>query len=367
MGEVLIHGLQNEDFIRKLNTSLDLNFSAREMVKKLRGIYENVLQVRMNPLNLITDKLPRTVRDLARQTGKIIQIEMSGTDILMDRSILEELDSPLLHIIRNCIDHGIETPQERKKAGKPERGTISLRTQLDQGLVEIEIRDDGKGLNPQKIREKAIEKKILTPEQSGILTDEDIFMLICSPGFSTHTQVTDISGRGVGMDVVKNMVESYDGFLDIQSVLHEGTKFTIRLPVTVSIVNVLLFKVEKQTYAFPISRIDRTVEIPKEKIQKQQGKDVFIYEDQMVPLINLNHLLGFETSDGNNKGYPVVLVERRGKQFGIRVSSLLGQEEVVLKPLSKALKEIEIIFGATILANGRPTFILDVNKIIQMV
>lgn len=370
MGELLIDSFRMQNLLQASRANLEIRTAMRRQLKDLRALYDRVLTIRMTPLEVLTEKLPRVVRDLARKTGKSVQLDMSGADLLLDRSILEDLDAPILHLIRNAVDHGLETPDERKRAGKPERGMVALRAAVEQGLMVLEIADDGRGLDAEKIKAKVVERGLLRPQDVANLSESQALMLVCLPGFSTAEQVTDISGRGVGMDAVRGMVESCNGTLEIQSTIGQGTIFRLRLPLNVSIVKVLLFSVASQTLALPISRIARTLEI------EAQPQAAFTFEEQQVPLLSMREMLGYEKREAVRPGdhemigsasaaVPVVLIGQHGRHYGLQVDRLLGQQEVVLKPLSRSLKSLPWISGATILSSGKPAFVLDINRILQ--
>ena len=367
-GEVLISALHLNNFALKNFDSMELSDSSNKIIQSLKEVYEKVLMVRMTPLELITEKIPRLVRELSRKTKKSINFEIEGQEILIDRAILGELDSPLIHMIRNCVDHGIEPPEVRIKSGKPEKGSISIHAYHDRGMVLIKVSDDGGGIDPNKLKEKAIQKGLLTREQANHMSESEANKIICMPGFSTAETVSEVSGRGVGMDAVQNMVDTFDGELVIGSKLGKGTEFQIKLPLTVSSAKVLMFKISDQTYAFPISKIKKTLEVSKDSIKSQQGKKALVFENNLIPLIPLREFFKLSNENDNKQvdPVPVVVVDYHGKSIAISVDLFEGQQEVVMKPLSDTLKEIPLISGATVLANGQAMFILDLNKLIQM-
>ena len=368
VGEILISSMQLQSTLNKVKAEVSVKTPISKLIKRIKELYENVLSVRMVPFDLILDKYHRVVRDLARQTKKSVKLTTEGTSILIDRAILEDLDTPLNHIIRNAIDHGIEFPEVRRDLKKAERAEILIRSRVQKGMVEIEISDNGKGLDAEQIRNKAVAKGLIPKGEN--LDENEIMMLICRPGFSTSAEITSISGRGVGMDAVKSMVESYDGELMIDSIVGEGTRFTLRLPVTVSMIKVLLFDIACQTYALPVSRIDRAIEVNAEQIQKQQGKDVFLHQEKLVPIYRFQDILKFENQKNafsSNGTKNVILMDVSGKHFGLQVDEFRGQRDVVLKPLPETFQHLEFISGGTILENGKPTFIFDVNRLANLI
>lgn len=302
------------------------------------------------------------MRDLARKRGKEVQFEVIGKETELDRAILEELPDPLLHIFRNCIDHGIEPAEERVRNGKTPTGTIRLEAGKERESVIIRVQDDGRGMDPGKIRRAALERGVISQKQHDALTDTETLYLITIPGFSTAKEVSDVSGRGVGMDVVKSAVETLRGTLQIDSVVGQGSSITLKLPLTLAIVAVLLIEVGGEEYALPVSTIEQVVEVRREEVQHAQGRDLIAWEGELVPLLSLGILLG--CAETRAAPYcPVVLTEMRGRLVGLAVDRLIGYREVVVKSLGKALKGLRGIAGVTILGDGTTVLILDPNTL----
>lgn len=326
-----------------------------------------VLKTRMVPVSHIFDRFPRMVRDIAKTLGKQVQLEMTGTDIEIDRILLEQINEPLVHILRNAIDHGLESSEERVRAGKPEQGKIMLSARREQSAVVIEVRDDGRGMSAAKLKEHAIEKNILTKEAAQNLSDKDAFFLICDPRFSTAKAVTDISGRGVGMDVVKFAIESVNGLLQIDSKENEGSVFSLKLPLSLAIISVLLIQVQSEIYAIPLSNIVEIVAIKESEIKTVDKKEVIVLRDEIVPLVRLARVLqvpSLQTSgpgNGDSHNHEVVIVQTRENKVGFVVSKFIGRKEVVLKTLTGIAKQSRGFSGATILGDGRVVLILDVE------
>jgi two-component system chemotaxis sensor kinase CheA len=328
----------------------------------IRELQQQAMKLRMMPLEMIADRFPRAVRDLARKRGKQVEFEVIGKETELDRAILEALPDPLLHIFRNCIDHGIEPAEERVRNGKPPTGTIRLEAVKERESVVIRVQDDGRGMDPGKIRRAALERGVISQKQHDALTDAEALSLITIPGFSTAKEVTDVSGRGVGMDVVKSTVETLRGTLQIDSVLGQGSSITLKLPLTLAIVAVLLIDVAGEEYALPVSSIEQVVEVRREDVQHAQGRDLIAWEGELVPLLNLGVLLGCPESPGAPYR-PVVITEMRGRLVGLAVDGLIGYREVVVKSLGKALKGLRGIAGVTILGDGTTVLILDPNTL----
>jgi two-component system chemotaxis sensor kinase CheA len=328
----------------------------------VKGLQQQTMKLRMMPLEMIADRFPRAVRDLARKRGKELNFEILGKEIELDRAILEELPDPLLHIFRNAIDHGIEAPEERVRNGKPPTGTIRLEASKERESVLIRVSDDGRGMDPAHLRRVALERGVITREQHDSLPDGEALALITVPGFSTAKEVTDVSGRGVGMDVVKNVIESLRGNLLIESVPGRGSTFTLKLPLTLAVVAVLLVDVGGERYALPVTYVQQILEVPVTEIQRSQGQEMIAYDGALIPLVRLGRILGCPEEDAGPYRL-LVLSEMRGRLVGLAVDRLVGYREVVVKSLGKALKGLRGFAGVTILGDGSTVLILDLNTL----
>jgi two-component system chemotaxis sensor kinase CheA len=328
------------------------------------GLHGEVMKVRMTALETVTQRLPRVVRDLARKSGKKVSLEIEGAQIELDRAILEEISDPLIHILRNSVDHGVEAPDERKKDGKDETGRIYLNAFRERDMVHIEVRDDGRGMNLERIRQKAVEKGLISADQAKVISDEETVMLVCRPGFSTAEQVTDVSGRGVGMDVVQSAVEALGGSLSIESRTGEGTTFTLRLPLTVAIVKMLLVKLTDHLFAIPITRVVRTVRVSPDEINESQGKQYLPIGDDLISLYELGHQLQVDVGSNGRELTTVVLVEAINRTVGIVVDGVAGQVDIVVKPLCYPLQYLKRYSGMTVLGDGRIVPILDLGNLV---
>ena len=327
------------------------------------GLHSEVMKVRMDPLDSVTQRLPRVVRDLARKAKKDVVLEIEGAEIELDRAVLDELGDPLIHVLRNSVDHGIEKASERKRAGKDKTGLIRIRASRERDMVHVEISDDGKGMDLEKIRAKAVERGIISADQAGVMGDEETVMLVCRPGFSTADKVTDVSGRGVGMDVVQSVVEGLGGTLGITSVTGQGTTFILKLPLTVAIVRMLLIHILENTFAIPITRVVRTVQIVHGDIHESQGRFYLTVDEDLVPLFELRRILGFPGSLKDQLLLTVVLVEMTNRVIGLAVDSVAGQEDIVIKPLCYPLQYLTRYSGMTVLGDGRIVPILDLGHL----
>jgi two-component system chemotaxis sensor kinase CheA len=328
----------------------------------VKSLQQQAMKLRMMPLEMITDRFPRAVRDLARKRGKELNFVILGKDTELDRAILEELPDPLLHIFRNSIDHGIEPPEERVRNGKSATGTIRLEASKERESVIIRVSDDGRGMDPAHLRRVALERGVITREQHDSLSDPEVLYLITVPGFSTAKEVTDVSGRGVGMDVVRNAVESLRGSLVIESVRGQGSTFTLKLPLTLAVVAVLLIEVGGERYALPVSYVEQILEVGAEEIQRSQGQEMAARDGLLIPLVRLGQILGCPERDASPRQL-LVLCEMRGRLVGLAVDRLVGYREVVVKSLGKALKGLRGFAGVTILGDGSTVLILDINTL----
>jgi two-component system, chemotaxis family, sensor kinase CheA len=337
-----------------------------ERMSRISGDLQNIiLNMRMVPVETVFNRFPRMVRQLARDLGKKIDLQIVGAETELDRTVIDEIGDPLVHLLRNAIDHGIEAPEERMKYGKNEEGTILLKAFHSGNHVFIEIEDDGGGISREKVLAKAIKKGIVTEQVAKSLTDKQVFELIFSSGFSTADVISDISGRGVGLDVVKNTIESLGGSITIDSTEGKGTIFSIQLPLTLSIISVMLVELQKEKYAIPLSSIIETAIINKRDILNAHNQMVIDFRGKVVPLVYLGDI--FETPDYKQKDeYLSIIIVRKGdKMAALVVDSFIGQQEVVLKSLGNYLTSVFAISGATILGDGQVALIIDCNALIK--
>ena len=336
--------------------------SINGMSRTVSDLQDAVMKLRMQPVKKIFSKFPRVVRDLAKKLNKKVQLILEGEDTEIDRSILDKLEDPLIHLVRNAIDHGIEPPEERIKAGKPEVGTIKLGAYQEGDRIIIYIEDDGRGIDPEKVKRKAIEKGLITPEQAENMSDKEAFELIFMPGFSTAEQVSDVSGRGVGMDVVASTIHSLRGNIEIESHPGQGTKIIMKLPLTVAIIRTLMVAVNDRIFAIPLFSVVEIVKYKPENVKKVGHFKSLMLRDEVFLLFTLNEL--FEIEDKKEKRY-VVIVKVGEKNIAIAVEEMFGEEEIVIKPLGELLEDVKGIAGATITGDGKVVLIVDPNSLIQ--
>ncbi|QDF08124.1 chemotaxis protein CheA [Myxococcus xanthus] len=330
----------------------------------VKDLHDKVMTARMTPLSLITDRLPRAARDIARRKEREVDLVITGAEIELDRAILEELSDPLLHLLRNCIDHGLEAPEERAAAKKGPRGRVLVAVKRARDRVIIELEDDGRGMDPAKLKNAAVSRGLLSAEAAARMTDREAFMLSCLPGVSTAKDITDISGRGVGMDAVKRVVENVGGTLEIDSERGRGTRFTLRLPLTVAVVHLLLVEVGEEVFGLPIAKVVGATEADGESLSRSRETALLPHGNSLLPVHSLDALVGVPAPRRLGTR-PFVVMDGDSGRVALAVDRLLGQEEVVLKPLSRPLDLLPGLSGVTILGSGRPVFILDVPRLLS--
>ncbi|SHJ43836.1 chemotaxis protein CheW [Tepidibacter formicigenes] len=363
VSELIIVKTRLEDIDISSKTQ-NMNEAIEYLERITTNLHDAVTKVRMVPIERVFNRFPRMIRDLSKELNKEINLIMEGEETEVDRTVIDEIGDPLIHLLRNSIDHGIETPEVRKSLNKNEVGTVKLLAYPDGNNVVIEVCDDGAGLNVEKIKKKAIEKGVMSKEQGALIDDKEASYLIFAPGFSTADKISDISGRGVGLDVVKTKIEALGGEVEIETEQNKGTKFIIRLPLTLAIIQALLVMVGSEKYAIPLNNIKEITNIEKNKVRKVEGKDIVLYRGKTLPLINLADVIDLEKERENNlEEVTVVIVKKGDKDLGIIVDSLIGQQEIVIKSLGKYLSGINFIAGATILGNGSVALIIDTNSL----
>lgn len=354
--------LEDIDESGKKNNMNEANETIEYLERITTSLHDAVMKVRMVSVERVFNRFPRMVRDLSKELGKEISLSMSGEETEVDRTVIDEIGDPLIHLIRNSLDHGIEEPDIRKKHGKAEIGSVNLKAYPDGNSVVIEVEDDGQGIDIEKVKMKAIEKGLITKEKSNNMDHQELVNLLFHPGFSTADKISDISGRGVGLDVVKTKIESLGGVIEVKTSQFKGSVFTIRLPLTLAIIQALLVKVGKEKYAIPLNSIKEIIAINPSKIKKIQKKEIVLYRNTTVPILRLHEILQVPSYDNHeNEDLIIVVVKKGEKMAGLLIDNLIGQQEIVIKSLGKFLSNIKIIAGATILGNGQVALILDTN------
>jgi two-component system chemotaxis sensor kinase CheA len=352
----------------QISSDLD-NQELHETVERMSRITSDlqtiVLNMRMVPVETVFNRFPKMVRQLARDLNKKVNLEINGAETELDRTVIDEIGDPLVHLIRNAMDHGIETPEERLAKGKNEEGKILLKAYHSGNHVFIEIEDDGAGINKDRVLNKALSNGILTKETAATLTDKQIYELIFASGFSTAETISDVSGRGVGLDVVKNTIESLGGSVTIDSKENEGSIFLIQLPLTLSIISVMLVAIQNEKYAIPLSSIIETAIIKKADIMNAHNQQVIDFRGKVLPLLFLKDIFEVPISQEEEEPLSVVIVRKGDKLAGLVVDSFIGQLEIVLKSLGNYLTSAFAISGATILGDGQVALIIDCNTLIH--
>ena len=345
-----------------------VNAGVNEQIEYLESVttnlHESVMKVRMVPIESVVSKFPRMIRDLSKKLNKKMELYMSGEETELDRTVVDEIGDPLMHLLRNAADHGLESAELRAQRGKPEVGSIFLDAYQDGNNVVIEVRDDGNGIDAENVKKKAIERGVITPEQGESMSEKDIINLLFHAGFSTAKQISDISGRGVGLDVVKSKIESLSGEVEVKSVLGEGSTWIIRLPLTLAIIQALMVTVGGEKYAISLGSIQTIEDIRPDEIKFVQNREVINLRGSVIPIIRLSNELDIESSKSPDENLVVVIVKKGEKLAGLVVDELIGQQEIVIKSLGKYITKCKIISGATILGDGEVALILDANALV---
>lgn len=325
-------------------------------------LQEGVMKIRMVPIEQMLSRFPRIIRDLSKKLNKDVDLIIEGEDTELDKTIIEELSDPVMHILRNCMDHGIEEAEKREKLGKKIKGTIKISAKNEGNIIKLSIEDDGAGIDVEKIRKKAVEKKLIG--ESRILSFQEAIDILFSPGFSTAEKVSDVSGRGVGLDVVKKSVENLNGSVSVESEINRFTRFTIKIPLTLAIIQALLVYVSNEIYAIPISNIVETKRISEGELIRIEGKDAIKIRDEYVSVILLNEVFSLSKERTKNYGY-IIIVSIGDKKLGLVVDSLIGSQDIVIKPLKNSFTRVKAIAGCAILGDGSIALIIDINQLIE--
>ncbi len=363
IGELVINRTRLQEISSSMNIP-ELKEALAQTARLTADLQDEVMKTRMVPMEHIFNRFPRMVRDLAKSRGKEMDFVIEGKEIELDRTILDEISDPLMHLLRNAVDHGIDSPEEREARGKPRRGSIKLVARRDRNYVSIEVSDDGQGVDTRKILKIAEEMGFASAEEAKSLSAEDTLRFLSMPGFSSAEEVSGVSGRGVGLDVVKNKVESLGGMLIMQSVPGEGTTFAMKLPLTLAIIQALLVKVQGEIYAIPLGVVAETAVISSHEVKYVSNQEVIFLRDETLPLMRLGRHLGLPGENGHGT-FPVVVVEVMLKSVAIAVDELMGQQEIVITSLDRFLKRVRGFGGATILGTGEVALILDIPTLLS--
>jgi two-component system chemotaxis sensor kinase CheA len=375
VGEHVIDRGRLQQVVRRLSDTLGTNASiegltdiTQHLARVSDEMQERVMLFRLLPVESVFNRFPRMVRDLARRSGKSVRYVIKGEQTGLDRSVIDEIGDPLLHLLRNAMDHGVEMPEERMAAGKPEEATILLSAEHVESHIVIQVSDDGRGIDPAKMRATAVRRGILSQEAANRLSDEEAINLIFAPGFSSAEQVTDVSGRGVGMDIVRTNIEKINGSVQLSTKLGVGTTFTITLPLTLAIIRALLVRVGEAVFTIPLASVQETMRIHTDSIHTVQGHEVVLVRERALPLVRLADVYkhpGVRADRQESQWCYIAAVRSSGSELGLIVDGLIGEQEVVIKSLGEALGNTEGVAGATILGDGRVSMIVDVPKVIE--
>ncbi|MDW8514568.1 chemotaxis protein CheA [Priestia flexa] len=362
--ELVIDRGRLEQISKDLNNQ-ELEETVERMSRISGDLQSIILNMRMVPVETVFNRFPRMVRQLAKDLGKEINLQIIGAETELDRTVIDEIGDPLVHLLRNALDHGIEMPDVREQNGKKREGTVRLKAYHSGNHVFIDLEDDGAGIDRDKILEKALKKGIVSETGAQGLTDQQVYDLMFASGFSTAEQISDVSGRGVGLDVVKNTIEALGGTVTIDSIPGYGSTFSIQLPLTLSIISALLVNMQDERYALPLSSIIETALVNKKDVMKAHGQEVIDFRGKIIPLLNLKKLFDVPETSEEKDVYPVVIVRKSDKTAGLIVDSFIGQQEIVLKSLGNYLTSPFAISGATILGDGQVALIIDCNALIK--
>lgn len=363
--ELLIDRVRLEQLASEIRKN-ELTETVEHMARVSSDLQNIVLKLRMVPVDTVFNRFPRMIRDVAKALDKKVDLVITGAETELDRTVVDEIGDPLVHLLRNAVDHGLEPTHERIALGKPETGTINLRAYHSGNHVFIEIEDNGRGINRDKVLGKAIQNGVVTPEQAARMTDKEVFMLLFASGFSTADKISDISGRGVGLDVVKSKIESLGGEVHVDSELGKGSKWSVQLPLTLSIISAMLIRLHGEKYAIPLSSIVETIALRSEQVRIVHGIPMIDYRNSVIPLVSLADLFDVpRVEDESGTDLQVVVIRKGEKMAALIVSEFIGQQEIVLKTLGKYLTNLFAVSGATILGDGQVALIIDTNALIK--
>ena len=363
MGELVINKVRLEQ-IGQTHRLADLTETLEQMDRVTTDLQNIVMKVRMVPVSSVFNRFPRMVRDIAKELNKEINLTIEGEETELDRTVIDEIGDPIMHLLRNSCDHGVEEPDVRESKGKPRAGEVGLIARHEGNNVVIMVTDDGAGIDAAKIRAKAVEKGMISQEEADKMDDADAVRLIFLPGFSTADHISDISGRGVGMDVVRSKIEALSGHVDVETKIDEGSVFKIKLPLTLAIIQAMLVKVQEEMYAIPLGSIDSTINIQESEIKTVQNKEVIVLRGEIIPIIRMEKMLQVPHVKDSDETF-VVVVHTGDAKAGIVVDNLIGQQEIVIKTLGSLFTGLKMFSGATVLGDGRVALILDVATMMQ--
>jgi two-component system chemotaxis sensor kinase CheA len=363
VGEVILSSSQLRTGVARFAQDPEVADGFDRVDRRVNELQRRVLELRTAPLVRVTDNLPRTARQVAEKLGKRVEVEIVGAELELDRSILDRLGEPLLHLVRNAVDHGLELPADRIAAGKPEAGLLRIEARRQKDSIEIDVRDDGRGIDLSSVCRRALDAGLIHPDLVDDLPPEEIARFIFHPGLSTAQSVSEVSGRGVGMDAVKATVESLGGGVELKTEVGCGTTTTLVVPITAAVQRVLLVGIADERVAIPIAKVERILEVPADAIEEAAGDSFALVDDEPIPVLNLARELRIEGTGSEQSSIPLVLSEVRGERVALRVDRFAGQQEFYVKPVPELLASVRILAGLTVLDDGSPVFLLDLNQL----
>jgi two-component system chemotaxis sensor kinase CheA len=364
VGEVILSSSQLRTGVARYAQDPEVADGFDRVDRRVAELQRRVLELRTAPIVRVTDNLPRTARQVAEKLGKRVEVEIIGAELELDRSILDRLGEPLLHIVRNAVDHGIELPADRIAAGKPEAGHLRVEARRQKDSIVIEISDDGKGIDLASVARRALDAGLIHPDLIDELPPEEVVGFIFHPGLSTAQTVSEVSGRGVGMDAVKATIESLGGDVELRTEIGRGTTTLLYVPITAAVQRVLLAGIADERVAIPIAKVERILEVPADTIEEAAGESFVLIDDEPLPVLSLAHQLRIEVGESEGGGVPIVISDVRGERVALRVDRFEGQQEIYVKPVPDLLASVRILAGLTVLEDGSPVFLLDLNHLV---
>jgi two-component system chemotaxis sensor kinase CheA len=364
VGEVILSSSQLRTGVARYAQDPEVADGFDRVDRRVAELQRRVLELRTAPLVRVTDTLPRTARQVAEKLGKRVEVEIHGAELELDRSILDRLGEPLLHLVRNAVDHGLEAPEDRLAAGKPETGVIRIEARRQKDSIEIAVSDDGQGLDLQSVARRAVDAGLIHADLVDDLPPESVAAFIFHPGLSTAQSISEVSGRGVGMDAVKATVESLGGGVELRTEVGHGTTTTLVVPITAAVQRVLLVGISDVRVAIPIAKVERILEVPLDAIEEAAGDSFALVDGEPLPVLTLARLLRIEETESAQTAVPLVLSEIRGERVALRVDRFEGQQEFYVKPVPELLAPVRILAGLTVLDDGSPVFLLDLNHLV---
>jgi two-component system chemotaxis sensor kinase CheA len=364
VGEVILSSSQLRTGIARYAHDPEVVDGFDRVDRRVAELQRRVLDLRTAPLVRVTDNLPRTARQLAEKLGKRVEVEIVGAELELDRSILDRLGEPLLHLVRNAVDHGLEKPADRLAAGKSEAGRIRIEARRQKDSIVIEVRDDGRGIDLAQVVRRAIDAGLIHPDLAADLPAEEIVAFIFHPGLSTAQAVSEVSGRGVGMDAVKATIEGLGGGVELRTELGVGTTTSFWVPITAAVQRVLLVRIAEERIAIPIAKVERILEVPRDAIENAAGDQFALVEGEPIPVLSLARQLRIDAPEPLGDAVPLVITEVRGERLGLRVDRFEGQQEIYVKPVPDLLGAVRILAGLTVLEDGSPVFLIDLNHLV---